>query len=337
MKRTTKPTQQKQNTPAKQSNEKNQLTLTQTKKQFYELVITKQDEILNQAASFINISARERMMKKNVDYILKADFKNAWNTEEGVDSIKEALKESLFYGATVPETGSFVPFGSEHTIVEFIPSVHCFKSALTTGENAPYTDIAIECIYENDRYSATGKDGQFSYEIKQSLPRGQVIGVVVAITKKDGSCIGELYDLERLMQKAEKHSRSYQYYLQDMKDLQKAKAAGKDHITKWNKPIYESQINNPYDGPDLPEMLKKLAGKSFLYPIFKDKMINSVHEENETENKKRKSLQSGLNETVNLLQQDIQNADYEEYEEEENEQKQIEQKTIDNDTLPMFD
>jgi hypothetical protein len=99
--------------------------------------------------------------------------------------------------------------------------------------------------------------------------------------KQDGSVVGNVYDVERLMKKAEQHSAGYKYYLQDMHALNKAKSEGKNFIVKWDKKIYEHEITNPYANADKPEMLKKLAGKSFLYPLFKEKMINAVIDETE--------------------------------------------------------
>ncbi|MCK9303665.1 MAG: hypothetical protein M0P35_10820, partial [Bacteroidales bacterium] len=161
-------------------------------------------EIISSGAAFIDQTARQRMLKKNIEYILSQNFKKAWNTEEGLLSIQAGLEESLYYGATMPETGCLVPYGE---VVEFIPSVHVFKSALTTGQKAPCKDVVIECIHENDQYEIFSESGNFSYEIKKiGFPRGEVIGVVVVAVKKDGSQIGNAFDVAQLMEKATKHS-----------------------------------------------------------------------------------------------------------------------------------
>lgn len=236
-----------------------------------------ENKILDHAAGFVEKPALKKMLKINLEYVMTADLKKAWETEEGVKSIISALDESLQYAATIGQTGSIVPFGGA---VEFIPAVECFQSALTTGKNAPCKKVVIDCIYENDQYEISTKDGNFSYEMKKiSLPRGDVVGVVVMAEKQDGSVIGNVYDVDRLMQKAEQHSAGYKYYLQDIRALKKAQSEGKDFIEKWGKKFYAEDITNPYANADKPEMLKKLAGKSFLYPLFKEKMINAVIDE----------------------------------------------------------
>ncbi len=37
----------------------------------------------------------------------------------------------------------------------------------------------------------------------------------------------------------------------------------------WVKKIFREDITNPYDGADRPEMLRKVAGKSFLQPYMR--------------------------------------------------------------------
>jgi len=244
------------------------------RKNFLPWIKSHENEILSHAAGFIEKPALAKMLKKNVDYVMTADLKKAWETDEGVKSIVSALTESMYYGATIGQTGSIVPFGG---VVEFIPAVECFQSALTTGKNPPCKKIVIECLHENDQYEISTKNGDFSYEMKKiTFPRGDVVGVVVLAEKSDGKIFGNAYDVDRLMQKAEQHSVSYKYYLQDMHALKKAQSTGKDFIEKWGRKLYEHDITNPYANADKPEMLKKLAGKSFLNPLFKEKRINEV-------------------------------------------------------------
>jgi hypothetical protein len=252
---------------------------TKRRESFVQWARQNQQAIISAGAAFIDQTARERMLKKNLEYILSQDFKKAWNTEEGVLSIQAGLEESLYYAATMPETGCLVPFGD---VVEFVPSVHVFKSALTTGEKAPCTNVIIECIHENDQYEIFSESGNFSYQIKKiGFPRGEIIGVVVVAIKKDGSQIGNAFDVNKLMEKAAAHSTAYKYYLADMAALAKAKSEKKDYIMKWEKKYYEKDIVSPYVGADRPQMLMKLAGKSFLYPLFKEQMLNAVISETE--------------------------------------------------------
>jgi hypothetical protein len=263
-----------------------QVALTK-KENFLPWINQHETEFINHGAAYLDRPALRRLIKKNTDYIMKADLKNAWNTPEGVQSIAAALSEAVSLGAVFPETGSLVPFKD---VVEFIPSVHVYKSALTTGQNPICKNIVIDCIYENDIYEAGTVNGQFHYELKKvSLPRGDVIGVVVIAEKSDGKTIGDIYDIDRLMKKAEQHSTSYKYYLKDMRDLLKAQSEGKNYIDKWGKKYYAEDITNPYVNADRPEMLKKVAGKSFLTPLFKEKMINAaVGEMEEPDAPKRK-------------------------------------------------
>lgn len=250
---------------------------------FIEWVKSNQDKMVY--ASFVRPEARERMLKKNLEYILSADLKEVWNTPEGIESIQKALEESIYYAATMPETGSIIPFKNT---VEFCPAVECFRSALTTGEKAPCINIVIECIYSNDKYEfRRDKETQnVIYSNSQMLPRGEIIGVAVQVFYKNGSVDGALYDIKSLLDKAAEHSASYKYYLNDMAALAKAQSEGKDYIIKWEKKVFAKDITSPYEGADREKMFIKLAGKSFLKPIFKQHMINCVIDENEADSAK---------------------------------------------------
>ena len=259
------------------------LPTTQRHTTFIEWVKSNQDKMVY--ASFVRPEARERMLKKNLEYILSADLKEAWNTPEGIESIQKALEESIYYAATMPETGSIIPFKNT---VEFCPAVECFRSALTTGEKAPCTNIVIECIYSNDKFEfRRDKETQnVIYSNSQMLPRGEIIGVAIQVFYKSGMIDGALYDIKSLLEKAAEHSASYKYYLNDMAALAKAQSEGKDYIIKWEKKVFAKDISSPYEGADREKMFIKLAGKSFLKPIFKQHMINCVIDENENDSAK---------------------------------------------------
>lgn len=261
------------------------------------------------SASFVDKPETARMIEKNAKYILKADLKKAWDTPEGRQSIVDAFGEALYFGATLPEMGSVVPFKD---IVEFIPAVSAFQFALTSGKQAPFSEIHIDVLYQNDIYEMSRSDGAFHFEIKKmGFPRGDVVGIVVqAKDIETGKMIGEAYDEARLMEKARQHSVSYQYYLRDMELLKKAQAEGKDFIQKtptWK--VYEKDITNPYANADKPEMLKKLAGKSFLYPFMKVRNAKAVAGEWKEDDKPDTPI-TILNDSIGKVKQDIMDADF---------------------------
>ena len=226
----------------------------------------------------------KKMYEQNIKYILSADFKDAWNTPEGQESIVDAFNSANEICATLGQMGDIVPFGKT---VEFIPDFQAFNFALTEGDNAPFTRIAVDVLHENDQYDLhSDKDGNFIFEFKKiGFPRGEIIGVIVRgwLSDKD-ICIGKAYDIKTLMGKAEQHSKGYQYYLKDMSDLRKAQSEGKDYITKWDKKIYEKDIVSPYVGANASEMLSKLAGKSFFRPYMKTRNARAMKQEWTSEN-----------------------------------------------------
>jgi hypothetical protein len=246
------------------------------KKNIQEWANNNMNALIASSAQFIDKPETRRMIQKNIRYIANADLKKVWNTPDGVLSIVEAFTDALYYGATLPEMGSIVPFGS---VAEFIPAISAFEFALTSGKNAPLKNLSIDCIYENDQYEATREDGNFHFKFKSiGLPRGEVLGIVVqAFDIERKAIIGDIYDAERLMKKAEQHSRSYQYYLKDLKSLREAQSEENDFFEKVIKgdkgefkiKITEDDIKNPYVGADRPEMLRKVAGKSFFRPFMK--------------------------------------------------------------------
>lgn len=238
--------------------------------------------LIDSSAQFIDKLETRRMIQKNVNYMMKTDFKKAWNTDEGRMSIVEAFTEALYYGCILGEMGDIVPFGQ---VVEFIPGMATFEFALTTGKAAPLKDISMIVIFENDIINKLEWDenGDFVYNIKIGIPRGEEIrGVLVSaydIERKKK--IGDFYDEKRLMKKAEQHSKSYKYYLRDINALREAQSEGNDFILdKWNNKKYESDITNPYANADKPEMLKKVAGKSYFRPYMKIRNARAVVEEN---------------------------------------------------------
>jgi len=242
-------------------------------------------ELVKSSAAYIEKPNITRMIEKNLKYIARhAGLEKAWATDEGRESIVEALEEALYIGATLPEMGSIVLFGST---AEFIPSVEAFSFALTTGKNSPFEWVAIECIYANDQYKLSRINGEFNLTFEHiPMTRGEVIGVAVYGKEKSrGIVVGDVYEKSSLMEKAEAHSKSYKGYLQDVAALNSARSAGqvqeengRQYIVKnipkreggaWPKKIYLDDMHNPYEGGDQPEMLKKSAGKSFFRPWMK--------------------------------------------------------------------
>jgi len=242
-------------------------------------------------------SAVSRMIKRNIQHAVNADFGEAWKTEDGRKSITDALEESFYYGATLPEMGSLVPFGGT---VEFIPSVECFEFALKNGANAPFRSLSIEIIYENDIYRTSRKNGNFSIEF-ESIPakRGESVGVVVYGEHiPTGRWVGEMYEVDRLMDKARAHSASYRKYINDLNEFNFKRSEGKTQIDEagrefffkqikkkdggtWDKKIFKDELSNPYDSSDLPEMLRKLAGKTFCRPYIKVRNAEAMSAEYE--------------------------------------------------------
>lgn len=257
--------------------------------------------LLNQSAQFIDKPATQRMIEKNIRYISNLSgyaWDKVWNSPEGQESISHALAEALYHAATLPEMGSIVPFGKT---AEFIPSVECFKFALETGKNAPFTDINIVLIHENDQSTIEQDKGNFNLNLKYGIPRGEIIALCVYATRTDtGNVIGEIYDVDRLMEKAERHSAAYRNFLIDKADFTRMKIEGKLKTDsskrqyyekeinkkdgdKWKKRIYEDEITNPYEGPDRPEMLRKSAGKTFFRPYMKTRNAAAMAGEWESE------------------------------------------------------
>ncbi len=266
--------------------------------------------ILQQSCQFIDKPATQMLINKNAKYIMTANFKDTWKTAEGQMSIVYAFLEAMYMGASLPDMGSIVPFGN---IVEFIPAITAFEFALTSGKNPPFKNISIDCIYENDKYEIQRTNGNFNFKLNMAIPRGEVIGVVVqAFDIIRQATIGEVYDANRLLDKAKEHSRSYRYYLADIQALREAQAEGKEFIIKFEKKYYEKDIKNPYEGADRPEMLKKVAGKSFFRPYMKVRNARAMAEEWDDVNIEEKSFEETIMQTLDasLASFDIKDADF---------------------------
>lgn len=174
-------------------------------------------------------SAMKRLISNNLRYVENADqLKKAWMNPEGQASIVRCVEEAMIMGAELGKMGDLVPYGD---IVEFIPSVEAYEFALTNGKNAPFESIEIELIHANDVAKISRKDGDFSMDLQIGIPRGEVqVVAVYGYHSKSGKVVGEVYDKDRLMKKAEDHSASYRKYLQQVSAFEFAKSEGKANI-----------------------------------------------------------------------------------------------------------
>ena len=227
------------------------------------------------------------MVKKNTRYVMTQDSKqwaDVWATREGQESVVAAMEEAFMLGATLPDMGCIVPFGG---VVEFIPGVEAYSFAATTGGNSPFVDLNIESVYKNDIVDVSRTNGEFRIDFKKiGVPRGEIIAVAVYGTlRATGKVVGEVYEASRLLEKATTHSPSYRAYMADLAAFEEArvsgslkKEGGREYTEKtmfkkgggtWTKKIFREDITNPYDGADRPEMLRKVAGKSFLQPYMR--------------------------------------------------------------------
>jgi hypothetical protein len=103
------------------------------------------------------------------------------------------------------------------------------------------------------------------------------------------------------MKKAEEHSTSYQYYLQDVRQAEALRSEGKlqsengrEYFIKkifkkgggsWDKKVFIDEMTNPYAGADQPEMLRKTAGKSFMRKYNRVRNSEAAMEEVRTSEK----------------------------------------------------
>lgn len=230
------------------------------------------------------------MVKKNTRYVMTQESKQwteVWATREGQESVVAAMEEAFMLGATLPDMGCIVPFGG---VVEFIPGVEAYSFAATTGGNSPFVDLNIESVYKNDIVDVSRTNGEFRIDFKKiGVPRGEIIAVAVYGTlRATGKVVGEVYEASRLLEKATTHSPSYRSYREKIDAFEAKKISGQlksdgvreyynEHVEymkngqkkEFDKKVYKDDITNPYDGADRPEMLRKVAGKSFLQPYMR--------------------------------------------------------------------
>lgn len=180
-----------------------------------------------------NQSAMDRLMNNNtVRYPLTLTGNNwdkIWSNEAGQHSIVKGIEDALILGAELGKMGDLVPYGDT---CQFIPSVEAFEFALTNGNNAPFENITIECIYESDDYVSGRKKGDFFLDFNSfGKTREKVIMVAVyGLLKKTGYVVGEMYDADRLLEKARAHSKPFANYSKIMKAFEYAKSEGKTSV-----------------------------------------------------------------------------------------------------------
>lgn len=256
--------------------------------------------------------AVKRLLSNNVRYVEKLPDKS-WGKiwRENPQSIIHATEEAMIMGAELGKMGDLVPYGST---CEFIPSIEAYEFALTNGNNAPFDNIEIEAIHENDDVTTGRKDGSFFIDLSMGIPRGKIIAVACYGTlNKDGRVIGEVYDAERLLEKAREHSSSYQYYLNDVASFEAMKAEGKTQVMNgrhyfekqmsgpngaWTKKIFLDELSNPYAGADQVEMLKKTAGKSFCRKFARVRNAEAARDEIKTH---KQAMDKTFSETMEVV------------------------------------
>ena len=274
-------------------------TVPKNRKEMTVWVSNNMPALLSQSAQFIDKPATKRMIEKNMRYAMNLKgnaWDKVWSSAEGQESITNAITDANYHGATLGEMGDLVPYGKG---AEFIANKECYDFALTTGNNAPLSDIRIESVHENDQTSNSQKDDNFIFEINRGIPRGECLAIVCTATRTDnGKRIGKIYDADRLMKKAFEHSSSYQSYIVDKENFEKLRVEGKllkdssgreymeKKFSSWTKKIYDHDIVSPYAGADQVEMLEKMASKSFLRPFMKTRNATAMADEweDDTEN-----------------------------------------------------
>lgn len=280
------------------------ISIPRSPEQLYEYSRQKEKKLLALSAPFVanDKGAFQRMVDRNTRYIVNQKSSNwlkVWGNEEGQQSIVYALEDAYMLGASLPEMGAIVPFGN---VAEFIPAFEAYEFALTNGENAPFSWIQVEMIYENDEFVVSRKNGVFSIEIQSfGKPRGELEQVAVyGKNKKLNMIIGDIYDVERLMKKAEQHSISYRHYIREKAMFDQAESEGKlktengmNYLEKqipkkdgsyWTKKIYMGELTNPYEEANRPEMFRKMAAKSFLRPFIKVRNSEAAYNEQKEKN-----------------------------------------------------
>lgn len=287
----------------------------QSPEQLQEFMVANAQQISAIAAPFVSkdTPAFNRMIQKNLRYVTNQKDKNflaCWKTKEGAESIIYAMEEAFQLGAVMPEMGCMVPFGG---VVEFIPAVEAYEFAMTNGEKSPFKWVNIEIIHENDQRKISRKNGEFNVEIEPGVPRGAVVAVCVyGLYNKTGKVKGELYDASTLLEKAKKHSKSYRRYLKDKADFEQLRSEGKlekDNFGyykmmggkngSWKK--YQDDLENPYEGPDQPQMLRKVAGKSFLAPYVKRRNSEEAMEEIRGQKEPERIIDAALDNAMNSM------------------------------------
>ena len=234
--------------------------------------------------------ALKMMIDKNIRYAMGLNgekWDQIWASEEGAESITFAVEEALLLGATMPDMGCILPFG---TVAVFIPDVSAYQFAVTTGHSAPFDWFEITPLYQNDKYEINQSPGVFDFRItKISIPRGDVIGIVPHGKLRDGRIVGKIYEKKELLEKAAEYSPGYKAHIQNVRDLENAKISGemkkdpdgREYVVKhieyikngqkksFDKKVYFDESTSLYEGASSVDMLSKMAGKSFLRKFIK--------------------------------------------------------------------
>lgn len=227
-------------------------TLPQSPDQLPAYVAAHLAEITAVSAAFVDQPALRQMVTRNVRYVVNnrnAGFLKLWGTPEGQESIIRALEDAFSLGATLGQMGDIVPYGST---CEFIPNVECYEFALTSGRAAPFAWINIEPIYQNDQIEVSRVNGEFRIEFKKILAdRGDIRAIAVYGALNKGNhqqVVGELYDAERLLEKAKQHSPSYQAYLRNLNLYEIARTEGRVHVDAEGREYADVTVENKEAG-----------------------------------------------------------------------------------------
>ena len=276
--------------------------------------------------SFMTQSAVEKLLTNNAKYITTEPLLDKlWTTEEGAQSLIDAFNESIGLAAELPTLGYIIPFGNTAT---FIPRVEAFQNVLTNGANAPFEWLNIEAIHEKDKVKMSRKNGSFNIEFENIgfFDRGEVVGVAVyGYHKASHMIVGESYEASRLFEKGTASSPAYKLYRMNVDFYNRMGSEGKLKMDKdgrqyapmtmekkgggtWEKRIYREDLENPYENAHREEMLKKVAGKTFLNPYIKQRIGSVIVEEMQD---RSFSVQNGAEKSVSMAEEQFSPAENE--------------------------
>jgi len=209
------------------------------------------DKLWNIAADSLRMSDRERYLTRLASAIA-SDEKLApcFDTNKGKASIVGAMQRAIELGVMPGEDAYIIPYGQDRQKInnkwhftwykaDLQPRAEAYLKILLSEPNPLFQDVRYDLVYENDSLTIDSGDGTIKHSISPVKGgRGDMIGVWIKFEPFPNSGrqpIVKYWDIERIYRVRDKHSATWQSYVEEKQLYENCEAGKIQNAQKFDK------------------------------------------------------------------------------------------------------